>query len=131
MLNENIAKMRKSKGLTQVEFAKKLHVTQSAVSHWESGRSVPDTVQLFRLAEFFGVSIEELHDSPTTGIQPEETPPTQTETPPVDPNRGPEEYNIMARGGFSMDKYKRLSLEDKRVVDDMVNRLFELAFGKE
>ena len=131
MLNENIAKMRKSKGLTQVEFAKKLHVTQSAVSHWESGRSVPDTVQLFRLAEFFGVSIEELHDSPTTGIQPEEATPAQTETPPVEPNRERPEYTIMARGGYAMDRYHRLSLEDKQVVNDMINRLFELAFGKE
>lgn len=60
MLNKNITRLRKSKGLTQVEFAKQLHVTQSAVSHWESGRSIPDTVQLFRIAEFFGVSVEEL-----------------------------------------------------------------------
>lgn len=60
MLNKNIARLRKSRGLTQVDFAKQLHVTQSAVSHWESGRSIPDTVQLFRIAEFFGVSVEEL-----------------------------------------------------------------------
>lgn len=60
MLNKNIARFRKSRGLTQVDFAKQLHVTQSAVSHWESGRSIPDTVQLFRIAEFFGVSVEEL-----------------------------------------------------------------------
>ena len=60
MLNENIARLRKNRGLTQVEFSKQLHVTQSAVSHWESGRSLPDTVQLFRIAEFFGVSVEEL-----------------------------------------------------------------------
>lgn len=60
MLNKNITRLRKSKGLTQVDFAKQLHVTQSAVSHWESGRSIPDTVQLFRIAEFFGVTVEEL-----------------------------------------------------------------------
>lgn len=60
MINKNITRLRKSKGLTQVDFAKQLHVTQSAVSHWESGRSIPDTVQLFRIAEFFGVSVEDL-----------------------------------------------------------------------
>lgn len=60
MLSKNIIRLRKSKGLTQVDFAKQLHVTQSAVSHWESGRSIPDTVQLFRIAEFFGVTVEEL-----------------------------------------------------------------------
>lgn len=58
MLSKNISRMRKARGLTQVELAKSLHVTQSAVSHWESGRSLPDTVQLFQIAEFFGVSID-------------------------------------------------------------------------
>lgn len=60
MLNKNIVKMRKERGLTQVELAKLLHVTQSAVSHWESGRSIPDTVQLFQIAEFFGVTIDDI-----------------------------------------------------------------------
>lgn len=64
MLHKNITRLRKLKGLTQVEFAKLIHVTQSAVSHWESGRSVPDTLQLFRIAEFFGVTIEELNADP-------------------------------------------------------------------
>lgn len=72
MLNKNIARFRKSRGLTQVDFAKQLHVTQSAVSHWESGRSLPDTVQLFRIAEFFGISVEEL----STGAIPQESTPT-------------------------------------------------------
>lgn len=66
MLNKNIARLRKSKGLTQVELSKLLHVTQSAVSHWESGRSIPDTVQLFNIASFFGVTVEEL----TNGVSP-------------------------------------------------------------
>jgi transcriptional regulator with XRE-family HTH domain len=78
MLNENIARLRKNRGLTQVEFSKQLHVTQSAVSHWESGRSVPDTVQLFRIAEFFGVSVEALsntkHESPTQSEPPAPVP---------------------------------------------------------
>lgn len=60
MLNDNISKLRKRNGYTQVEFAKKLHVTQSAVSHWESGRSVPDTLQLFNIAQLFGMTVDEL-----------------------------------------------------------------------
>ena len=74
MLNENIARLRKNRGLTQVEFSKQLHVTQSAVSHWESGRSMPDTVQLFRIAEFFGVSVEALSNT-------KQESPTQSEPP--------------------------------------------------
>jgi transcriptional regulator with XRE-family HTH domain len=88
MLNENIARLRKNRGLTQVEFSKQLHVTQSAVSHWESGRSVPDTVQLFRIAEFFGVSVETLsnmkHES-TTQSEPPAPVPAQEKTPADDP----------------------------------------------
>ena len=60
MLSSNIAKLRKQQGLTQIEFAKKLHVTQSAVSHWESGRSMPDTTQLINIAELFGMTIDAL-----------------------------------------------------------------------
>lgn len=87
MLSQNITKMRKMRGLTQVELAKILHVTQSAVSHWESGRSIPDTVQLFQIAEFFGVSIDDLkaetidkptkkdnNEQPTTPIPTQEAP---------------------------------------------------------
>lgn len=78
MLNKNITRLRKSKGLTQVDFAKQLHVTQSAVSHWESGRSIPDTVQLFRIAEFFGVTVEELSQIK------EQEPPTITREEPIE-----------------------------------------------
>ena len=60
MFSDNIVRMRKEKGLTQVGFAKSLHVTQSAVSHWESGRSVPDAIQMRRIAEFFGVTVDDL-----------------------------------------------------------------------
>ena len=60
MLSDNISKLRKRNGYTQVEFAKRLHVTQSAVSHWESGRSMPDTLQLFNIAQLFGMTVDEL-----------------------------------------------------------------------
>lgn len=60
MLDKNITALRKRFGFTQVEFAKRLHVTQSAVSHWESGRSIPDTLQLFNIAELFGMTVDEL-----------------------------------------------------------------------
>ena len=41
MKNNNYKKMRVKLGLTQVTLAKKLGVKQSAVSHWETGRSIP------------------------------------------------------------------------------------------
>lgn len=78
MLSSNIAKLRKRNGLTQIEFAKKLHVTQSAVSHWESGRSMPDTTQLFNIAQLFGMTVDELSSGTATIAKPD----THTITPP-------------------------------------------------
>lgn len=40
MLNENIKRIRKSKGLSQEEFADKLHVVRQTISKWEQGLSV-------------------------------------------------------------------------------------------
>lgn len=60
MLGETIAKLRKSKGLTQAQMAKQIHVTQGAVSQWETGRTAPDVQQMFILAEFFGVTVDSL-----------------------------------------------------------------------
>ena len=37
MLNENIKRLRKSKGLSQEELAIKLHVVRQTVSKWENG----------------------------------------------------------------------------------------------
>ena len=43
MLNENIKAIRKSKGLSQQEFAIKLNVVRQTVSKWEQGLSVLDS----------------------------------------------------------------------------------------
>ena len=60
MLGKTIARLRKEKGLTQAKFADMIHVTQGAISQWETGRTSPDVQQMFILADFFGISIEEL-----------------------------------------------------------------------
>ena len=60
MLGKTIARLRKSRGLTQAKFAEEIHVTQAAVSQWETGRTNPDVQQLFILADFFGITVEDL-----------------------------------------------------------------------
>ncbi len=59
-LGGNISALRKAKGMTQEEFAEKLGVTPQAVSKWENSVSCPDIMLLPRIAEIFGVSIDEL-----------------------------------------------------------------------
>ncbi len=51
MLNENIRKLRTSRGLSQEELALKLNVVRQTVSKWERGLSVPDAEMLIALAE--------------------------------------------------------------------------------
>lgn len=55
-----IAEKRKELGMTQVQLADKLHVTDKAVSKWERGLSYPDVTLLEPLAETLSVSIGEL-----------------------------------------------------------------------
>lgn len=51
---------RTEKGLSQAELGAMLGVSNKAVSKWESGAAKPQTAKLLRLAEFLGVSVEEL-----------------------------------------------------------------------
>ena len=59
-INEQIAFLRKQKGLTQEELANALGVTNQAVSKWESAQCCPDIQLLPDLAKIFDVSIDEL-----------------------------------------------------------------------
>ena len=51
MLNENIKAIRKSRGLSQEEFAVRLNVVRQTVSKWERGLSVPDSDMLLSVSE--------------------------------------------------------------------------------
>lgn len=55
-----IAETRKQKGMTQLELAQKMGVTDKAVSKWERDLSCPDVSSLPTLAEVLGLSLEEL-----------------------------------------------------------------------
>lgn len=60
MLGNIISAQRKKLGLTQEQLAQKLDVTNQAVSKWETDQSCPDVAMLPRLAELFGISMDEL-----------------------------------------------------------------------
>lgn len=59
-LGTMIAELRKQHGMTQMELAEKMGVTDKAVSKWERDLSCPDINSLPNLAESLGVSVEEL-----------------------------------------------------------------------
>lgn len=55
-----IAECRKSKNMTQAELAKKLNITDRAVSKWETGKGMPDSSLMLALCDALGISVNEL-----------------------------------------------------------------------
>ena len=55
-----IKKYRNQRDLTQEQLSEYLNVSVSAVSQWESGKTVPDVSTLLSLANFFDVTLDEL-----------------------------------------------------------------------
>ena len=55
-----IRELREEAQLTQSELARELSTSQRNVSNWETGTSEPDLTTVCALADFFGVSIDEL-----------------------------------------------------------------------
>jgi tellurite methyltransferase len=60
ILARNISRYRKDLGMTQEALAEKLGITFQAVSKWETGQSIPDTMLLPKLAQILNVSIDKL-----------------------------------------------------------------------
>lgn len=59
-LDEKLVRLRKEKGLTQLDLAEAVKVSRQAVSKWESGGGIPSTENLRGLSELYGVSIDYL-----------------------------------------------------------------------
>lgn len=55
-----ITKLRKDFGYSQVQLSNMLNVSQSAVSQWEQGKTLPDLLTAQKLAIIFGVTMEDL-----------------------------------------------------------------------
>lgn len=56
----NIEKYREQAGMTQQELAKKMNVSQSAVSLWESKKTTPLKKTWKKLAKVLGCTVDEL-----------------------------------------------------------------------
>jgi repressor LexA len=69
MIGEKIKYFRLLKRYSQEQIARKMGITQGAVSQWEKGRTVPDTETLIQLARLFDCSVNDLtSDAPVRDL---------------------------------------------------------------
>ena len=54
---DTMKKLREERGLSQNEIAKRMYVTRTAVSRWESGHRLPDAAMITRLSDVLGVDV--------------------------------------------------------------------------
>lgn len=57
---ERIRELRENAGLSQMQLAKKINVSQSAVAKWELGKTEPTASALISLAKFFNETTDYL-----------------------------------------------------------------------
>ncbi len=62
-LGEKIARLRKTQGWTQSQFAEKVGVHNRHISRWETNKNRPSLAMLEKIAAVFEVSVDELTDA--------------------------------------------------------------------
>ena len=105
MFADNLKKLRNEKNLTQTQFASEFNISSGTIAMWETGKRMPDTEMLKRIARYFDVSVDYLIDN-------EKSPSTNGE-------ELPEELVILNRNA------KKLSPEQRKQLLDMAKILFK------
>lgn len=59
-MKNRVEQLRKERGLRQEEFARLIRVSRQTVSSIETGRYSPSLELAFTIADFFGLTIEEI-----------------------------------------------------------------------
>ena len=60
LVAKNLSNYRKINNLTQLDLAEKLNYSDKAISKWERGESLPDLYTLQKIAELYGITLNEL-----------------------------------------------------------------------
>ena len=59
-LAKNLSTLRRASGLSQEKAAEAAGVTRQALAKWEAGETTPDVLHCDKLAELYGVSLDDL-----------------------------------------------------------------------
>jgi len=60
IIGKNLMSLRKNMKLTQLEFAEKFNYSDKSISKWETGESLPSIDVLYQIANFYGVTLDDL-----------------------------------------------------------------------
>lgn len=59
-LVNNLIALRKARGLTQIELGEKINYSDKTISKWENGDSCPNVEAVYKVARFYGVTVDDL-----------------------------------------------------------------------
>jgi len=107
---DNIRRLRKSKGLTQVQLAEKLGTIQKVITDYETGKTKPPSERLPVFAKFFGVTVDELIG-------------TEDIEPPTSDDNGHRHGN--SRFAKLEELFDKLSAEEQRMTLKQIKALVE------
>ncbi|MGN0589829.1 MAG: helix-turn-helix transcriptional regulator [Ruminiclostridium sp.] len=60
MISRAIKRLRNNAGLTQVELAERIGISQGSLSSYENGKDIPSVNTLIRMADVFNCTLDEL-----------------------------------------------------------------------
>ena len=91
-LGENIYRLRIEKNLSQGGLADALEVSRQSVSKWENNSAVPELDKLVKMAQLFGVSLDELvNGEPTIDPEPSTHQPITVQAAPAKQGLSPQQ----------------------------------------
>lgn len=82
-IGQRISQLRKQSNMSQKELAEKLNISNKTISKWECGNGMPDIESLGRLANVFGITLDELVNPKTECVLTNETECVQQEPSPT------------------------------------------------
>ena len=60
VIAKNLVELRTNAKLTQLQLAEMLNYSDKAVSKWERGEAIPDIRVLTKIAEIYGVTLDDI-----------------------------------------------------------------------
>lgn len=68
-IGEALKNHRVTQQMSQEEVATKILVTRTSISNWETGKTVPDSLNLLKLSTLYGCSVDELLKKERVGMK--------------------------------------------------------------